>query len=86
MICVNFGIIENKDKLMSNDLGKNVFELVSTLTPMINVDLLIKNEMGQTLFSWRDDIHSGKGWHLPGGIIRLKETLEERNYKKSITK
>jgi colanic acid biosynthesis protein WcaH len=30
------------------------------------------------LLSWRDDPHSGKGWHIPGGIIRFKETIEER--------
>lgn len=69
---------------MSKDLGKTIFDLVSSLTPIVNVDLLIKNELGQTLLSWRDDINSGIGWHLPGGIIRLKETIEERIIQTSL--
>ena len=30
------------------------------------------------MFSWRDDEQCGAGWHLPGGCVRLKETLEQR--------
>lgn len=59
-------------------LPEEVFYFISSMTPMINVDLLIKDEKGRTLLSWRDDQHSGKGWHIPGGIIRFKETLETR--------
>lgn len=58
-------------------LTHEIFEFVSTLTPMINVDLLIKDRKGRVLLSWRDDI-CGEGWHIPGGIIRYKESIYDR--------
>lgn len=48
---------------------------------MVNVDLLIKNESGQTLLTWRDDGYYNAGWHVPGGIIRFKETISDRIMK-----
>lgn len=59
-------------------LPDEVFFYISRTTPLVNVDLLIKDENGRTLLSWRDDQYSGTGWHLPGGIVRFKETLETR--------
>lgn len=54
-----------------------VFRLVSSITAMVNVDLLIRNARGQTLLTWRDD-GRWSGWHVPGGIIRYKEKLADR--------
>ena len=59
-------------------LSDEVFRLVTKLTPMINVDLLIKNDAGETLLTWRDDPLCEPGWHIPGGIIRFEETIEHR--------
>jgi len=59
-------------------LPQELFYFVSELTPMINVDLLIKNPQNQTLLTWRDDQFYGPGWHIPGGIIRFKESIETR--------
>ena len=65
----------------SRGLPESVFLLLGRLTPYINVDLLIKNEKGQTLLTWRK---AGEvvepGWHLPGGIIRYKEDINKRIY------
>lgn len=69
---------------MSNELGTEVFHLVSSLIPIINVDLLIRNEFDHILLSWRDDEYAGKGWHVPGGVVRHKESLEERIINTSI--
>lgn len=59
-------------------LTEEFFLFVSRMTPLINVDLLIKDEKGRTLLSWRDDEYAGTGWHVPGGIIRVKEKMSER--------
>jgi colanic acid biosynthesis protein WcaH len=55
-----------------------VFHLVSQLTPLINVDLLIRDTEGRTLLTWRADEFYGPGWHIPGGIIRFKENIATR--------
>jgi colanic acid biosynthesis protein WcaH len=59
-------------------LPEQVFLFLSRLTPMINVDLLIKNQQGQTLLTWREDNYWAPGWHIPGGIIRFKEKISDR--------
>ncbi|WP_286239992.1 NUDIX domain-containing protein [Neptuniibacter halophilus] len=59
-------------------IGEDLFHLVSRLTPIINVDLLIRNPQGEILLTWRQDQFYGPGWHIPGGVIRFKETIAER--------
>jgi len=59
-------------------LPQDLFYFVSSLTPMVNVDLLIKNTKGQTLLTWRADRFHGPAWHIPGGIIRFKEGIGDR--------
>ncbi|OQS11549.1 NUDIX hydrolase [Chromobacterium violaceum] len=61
-----------------NGLPEEVFLFVSSLTPMVNVDLLIRDDQGRTLLTWRHDRFYGPGWHIPGGIIRFKESSAER--------
>ena len=60
-------------------LPEDLFLFVTRLTPMINVDLLIRDGEGRTLLTWRDDGYDySPGWHIPGGIIRYKECRGER--------
>ena len=59
-------------------LPEELFLFASRITPLVNVDLLVQDECGRTLLSWRDDALGYLGWHIPGGIIRFKETLEQR--------
>jgi ADP-ribose pyrophosphatase YjhB (NUDIX family) len=65
-------------KNAKDGLPIDVFYFVSQLTPLINVDLLVKNKKGQVLLTWRDDRFYGPAWHIPGGIIRFKEKIEDR--------
>jgi len=71
-------LLEEKIPAPTMGLPEPVFLFFSRLTPMINVDLFIKDKMGRTLLTWRDDGHDPAGWHIPGGIIRYKERAEAR--------
>ncbi len=62
----------------SQGLPEELFLFVSRLTPIVNVDLLLKNSRNETLLTWRDDAFYGPGWHVPGGIVRFKETTATR--------
>ena len=78
--------IDSLDKVVNNfrkqqpDMGlpQNIFHFISRSTPVVNVDLLIKDSQNNVLLSWRDDEFAGSAWHVPGGIVRFKETLEQR--------
>ncbi len=59
-------------------LPEDVFVFTSRIVPLVNVDLLIKNDLGHTLLTWRDDNLCPPGWHVPGGIVRYRETFAER--------
>lgn len=59
-------------------LPYEVFLFISRFTPLINVDLLIKDDLGRVLLTWRDDQFYGPGWHVPGGIIRYREMADAR--------
>lgn len=61
-----------------NGLPDDLFYFISRTTPLINVDLLIKDEGGRTLLTWRDDGRYSPSWHVPGGIIRYKEEIASR--------
>jgi ADP-ribose pyrophosphatase YjhB (NUDIX family) len=71
-------IIDQQVPNPSMGLPDELFYFISRTTPLVNVDLLIKDENGRTLLAWRDDQYAGRGWHVPGGIIRFRETLETR--------
>jgi len=71
-------LLESLIKNPSKGLPEDIFLFISRITPIINVDLLIKNEQNQTILTWRDDNYYSAGWHIPGGIIRYKETIFDR--------
>src|SRR5579871_5898505 len=70
--------IESAIRDPHSGLPEEVFLFASRITPLVNVDLLIQDDAGRTLLTWRDDQFFGQGWHIPGGIIRYKETAAER--------
>jgi colanic acid biosynthesis protein WcaH len=78
-------VLEKNVPNPSAGLPLEVFFYASRITPMVNVDLLIKDERGRTLLAWRNDPYAGRGWHLPGGVVRLRETLETRVRKVALT-
>ncbi len=75
-------ILENIDS-PEQGLPEDLFTFATKITPMINVDLLVKNSDGEILLSWRKTELS-EGWHVIGGIIRLNEKIEERIQKTAL--
>ena len=72
------GALEEQIGDPRSGLPEEVFRFVSRLTPLANVDLLIEDPRRGTLLTWREDEFFGTGWHLPGGIVRYKETAAQR--------
>jgi len=61
----------------SRGLPGPVFNFVLKVTAVANVDLLVADDRGRRLLTWRDDEY-GTGWHIPGGIIRWGESMDNR--------
>lgn len=59
-------------------LPESVFIMASSLVPIVNIDLFIVDGKDRVLLSWRDDLYHAKGWHIPGGCLRIQETLTQR--------
>jgi len=59
-------------------LPEEIFLFISRVTPLVNVDLLIQDDIGRTLLTWRDDEFFGTGWHVPGSVIRYREMAADR--------
>jgi len=71
---------ETLDTWVPNPNGgvpEEFFRFLSRFTPIVNVDLLIQDEQRRTLLTWREDDIYGAGWHIPGGIIRYRETAAD---------
>ena len=62
----------------SEGLPQEIFYFMTRITPLVNVDLLIKDPDGRVMLAWRADEFAGSGWHVPGGILRYKESLADR--------
>lgn len=59
-------------------LPDHLFNYISSITPLVNVDVLLANDQGRIALTWRDDKTYGPGWHVPGGIVRFKESILTR--------
>ena len=70
--------LEATEKDPCQGLSQELFQMVSRLTPMVNVDLLLRDSSDRILMTWRPDAYYGDGWHIPGGIVRFKESFAAR--------
>lgn len=61
----------------SQGLPDEVFRFALALVPMVNVDLFVVDGRERVLLAWRED-EFADGWHVPGGIVRGRERLEDR--------
>ena len=69
--------MEHSGVHQEDGLGTELFYFASTLIPVVNVDIILTDQNGRILLSWRDDYYTGVGWHIPGRCIRFGETIEE---------
>lgn len=63
------------------DIPQYLWIFFSRWTPIVNVDLIIRNELNQCLLTWRDDEFENYGWHVPGGVVRYREKWLDRVLK-----
>ena len=54
-----------------------LFRFLTEIAATTNVDLIVRNQEGQTLLAWREDA-AGTGWHVPGSIVRHREEIADR--------
>lgn len=59
-------------------MTEELFLLVSRLTPLVCVDLFVRDPERGTLLTWRHDDIYGPGWHIPGGVVRYGESILDR--------
>ena len=72
---VILGLLEQQIGNPSLWLPKEMFLFNSKITPMINVDLFIRNDQAHTLLMWRKDGIGLSWWHTPGESVRFKEPM-----------
>lgn len=59
------------------DLPWPLFRFVNEVAATANIDLLVRDPVLGVLLAWRDDPF-GRGWHVPGSIIRHREEIGHR--------
>ena len=57
-------------------LEKTTFETVIASTPLISIDLIIKNSHGEYLLGYRTNKPAKGFWFVPGGRILKDETMD----------
>ena len=73
-------ILESEINNATIKLPEHIFLFISKITPLVNTDLMIKDETGRILLSWRQDKYTEVGWHFPGRILRFKNSLRQCIY------
>lgn len=58
-------------------LPQPVFDALCDVIPFIACELVVMNKKGELLLTWRED-QWWRGWHFPGGLMRYRETFDER--------
>jgi colanic acid biosynthesis protein WcaH len=57
-------------------LDKNTFTTVIDSTPLISIDLVVKNQQGQALLGYRTNKPAQGYWFVPGGRIFKNELMK----------
>jgi len=57
-------------------LDNKIFETVIDSTPLISIDLVVKNQLGQALLGFRTNRPAQDYWFVPGGRIQKNESMK----------
>jgi len=66
-----------------NGLPQPIFDALCGVVPFAGCELIVMNKKGELLLTWRED-KWWKGWHFPGGLMRHRETVDERIKKMAL--
>jgi colanic acid biosynthesis protein WcaH len=58
-------------------LPDETFKSVIQHTPLISIDLIVRNEKGEVLLGKRVNAPAKGNWFVPGGRVRKNETLDD---------
>ena len=58
-------------------LPNETFKSVIQHTPLISIDLIVRNELGEVLLGKRVNAPAKGYWFVPGGRVRKNETLDD---------
>lgn len=58
-------------------LPDQVFKTVISSTPLISIDLVVRNEKGEVLLGKRLNAPAKGYWFVPGGRVQKNETLDQ---------
>lgn len=58
-------------------LSDDVFQIIINNTPLISIDLIVKNNQGQVLLGKRNNPPAKDFWFVVGGRIRKNETFHQ---------
>lgn len=58
-------------------LPDETFKSVIQHTPLISIDLIVRNEQGEVLLGKRVNAPAKSYWFVPGGRVRKNETLDD---------
>jgi colanic acid biosynthesis protein WcaH len=66
-----------REKVVTKFLDKQQFLEVVKLTPLVSIDLVVKNSMGEVLLGLRMNEPARDTWFVPGGRICKDERIEQ---------
>jgi len=64
-------------------LPLETFKKITASTPLISIDLIVRNKLGQVLLGKRNNRPAKDYWFVPGGRVLKDETLEQA-YKRLV--
>lgn len=62
-------------------LADETFKSVIQHTPLISIDLIVRNENGEVLLGKRINAPAKGDWFVPGGRVRKNETLDDAFFR-----